>query len=151
MDVVDPEKRSRMMAGIKGKNTKPEMMVRRALFAEGFRYRLHHRKDLPGSPDIVLKSKRVVIFVHGCFWHRHSECRYARLPASNADFWSKKLESNVERDEKAIHSLIALGWPVLIVWECITRDRSMALDIGRIINNWIQGDDQTGELPARSP
>jgi DNA mismatch endonuclease (patch repair protein) len=147
MDVVDPEKRSRMMAGIKGKNTKPEMMVRRALFAEGFRYRLH-RKDLPGTPDIVLKSKKVVIFVHGCFWHQHSECRFAKLPASNADFWRKKLDSNIDRDKKAINSLVASGWRVLIVWECITRNRSMALDIGPFINSWIQGEDQTGEVPA---
>lgn len=149
MDVVDPEKRSIMMAGIKGKNTKPEMMVRRALFAEGLRYRLH-RKDLPGSPDIVLNNKKVVIFVHGCFWHRHSECGYAKLPASNADFWIKKLDGNVERDQKATNSLVVSGWRVLIIWECITRDRFMALDIGRLINNWIQGDDQTGELPGLS-
>jgi DNA mismatch endonuclease (patch repair protein) len=146
MDVVDPEKRSKMMSGIKGKNTKPEMVVRRALFAEGFRYRLH-RKDLPGGPDIVLTSRRVVVFVHGCFWHRHTGCRLAKLPASNVDFWKKKLDGNVARDHRVVRTLVASGWRVLIIWECITRDPIVSLNIGPLIRNWIKEGEQIGELP----
>lgn len=117
MDIVSPEKRSRMMAGIKGKNTKPEMVVRRFVHGMGFRFRLH-RKDLPGSPDIVFPRLRRVIFVHGCFWHRHLDCRFAYTPKSNTQFWLDKLRSNVRRDDSAQKALKALGWEVLIVWEC---------------------------------
>ncbi|WP_116381625.1 very short patch repair endonuclease [Cupriavidus taiwanensis] len=117
MDIVSPEKRSRMMAGIKGKNTKPEMLVRKLVHRMGFRFRLH-RKDLPGSPDLVFPRLRRVIFVHGCFWHRHPGCRFAYTPKSNAQFWHDKLEANTARDAMATRALDALGWKVLIVWEC---------------------------------
>ncbi|CAB3935451.1 very short patch repair endonuclease [Achromobacter insolitus] len=117
MDIVSPEKRSRMMAGIKGKNTKPEMAVRSLVHGMGFRFRLH-RKDLPGSPDLVFPGLKRVIFVHGCFWHRHQGCRFAYTPKSNSQFWLTKLNANVRRDAVALQALAALGWEVLIVWEC---------------------------------
>ncbi|WP_212805475.1 very short patch repair endonuclease [Pseudomonas sp. Eqa60] len=117
MDIVDRATRSRMMAGIKGKNTKPELAVRRFLHAYGYRFRLH-RKDLPGKPDIVLPRLKVCIFVHGCFWHRHTDCKYAVLPKTRADFWTKKLDSNVDRDLKVAQELGSAGWRVFTVWEC---------------------------------
>src|SRR5690349_6902310 len=98
MDVVGPAARSRMMAGIRGKDTKPEMLVRRCLTAAGARYRLH-RRDLPGAPDIALPGAKVAIFVHGCFWHVHCGCRFAATPATRPEFWRAKLQGNVERDE----------------------------------------------------
>lgn len=117
MDIVSPEKRSRMMAGIKGKNTKPEMVVRKLVHRMGYRFRLH-RKDLPGSPDLVFPRLRRVIFVHGCFWHQHPGCRLAYTPKSNTQFWHDKLTANTSRDAMAVMALDALGWKVLIVWEC---------------------------------
>ncbi|WP_034754349.1 very short patch repair endonuclease [Janthinobacterium lividum] len=117
MDIVDSATRSRMMSGIQSKNTKPEMVVRRYLHALGFRYRLHAR-DLPGSPDLVLPKYRVVIFVHGCFWHQHAGCRFATQPASNVERWKTKFQSNLERDAKNLAALQAAGWHVFVVWEC---------------------------------
>lgn len=117
MDIVSPQKRSQMMAGIKGKNTKPEMVVRKLVCGMGFRFRLH-RKDLPGSPDLVIPRLRKVIFVHGCFWHRHSGCRLAYTPKSNAQYWLDKFEANMRRDALALEALGDLGWEILIVWEC---------------------------------
>lgn len=117
MDIVSPEKRSRMMAGIRGKNTKPEMLVRKLVHGMGFRFRLH-RKDLPGSPDLVFPRLKRVIFVHGCFWHRHPGCRFGYTPKSNTQFWLDKLEANTRRDALALKALEVLGWDVLIVWEC---------------------------------
>ena len=119
MDIVTPTVRSRMMAGIKGKNTEPEMLVRRCLSAAGIRYQLH-RRDLPGAPDISLPGARVAIFVHGCFWHVHAGCRFAASPSTRPEFWKAKLQGNVERDEAAIAKLAMLGWRLLIVWECAT-------------------------------
>ncbi len=117
VDVVDPATRSRMMSGIRGKDTIPEMLVRRFLHARGFRYRLHI-KTLPGTPDLVLRKYRAVIFVHGCFWHRHPGCPKAAKPKSNIRFWKDKLEGNAARDRKNIAALKKLGWRCLIVWEC---------------------------------
>lgn len=105
------------MSGIQSKNTKPEMLVRRYLHAQGFRYRLHTR-ELPGSPDLVLPKYRVVIFVHGCFWHRHASCRFATQPSSNIERWETKFQINVERDARNVAALQAAGWRVLVVWEC---------------------------------
>ena len=117
MDVVDRATRSRLMAGIKGKDTRPELAVRRFLHAHGYRFRLH-RKDLSGKPDIVLPRLKVCIFVHGCFWHRHAGCKYATMPKTRVDFWTKKLDSNVDRDRKVTQGLISEGWRVFTVWEC---------------------------------
>lgn len=105
------------MSGIRGKNTKPEIAVRRFLHAQGLRFRLH-RKDLPGKPDIVLPKYRTVIFVHGCYWHRHEGCRYATIPSSNKDFWLRKFEENVERDRRHRAQLADAGWNVHVIWEC---------------------------------
>jgi DNA mismatch endonuclease (patch repair protein) len=117
MDIVDATTRSRMMAGIRSKNTGPELTVRRYLHGRGFRYRLH-TPGLPGSPDIALAKHRVAIFVHGCFWHRHALCRYATTPASNSERWEKKFAANIERDLRANMALQARGWRIIIVWEC---------------------------------
>lgn len=116
-DIVDTKTRSRMMAGIKGKDTRPELLVRRYLHAQGFRYRLHDKK-LPGSPDIVLAQYHLAIFVNGCFWHRHVGCRYTTTPAQNRKQWLHKFSQNVARDKKQIQFLIDHGWRVLVIWEC---------------------------------
>ena len=109
------------MSRVKGKNTKPEMIVRRTAHALGYRFRLH-RKDLPGRPDLVFPRLRKVVFVHGCFWHRH-DCPRGTLPKTNSEFWQTKLSRNVERDARSIAALQAAGWNVLVVWECETKDR----------------------------
>ena len=112
--------RSRNMAAIRGKDTAPELAIRRILHAMGMRFRLH-RKDLPGSPDIVLPRHRTVVFVHGCFWHRHEGCRYTTTPKTRQEFWLAKFESNVFRDRRNQAKLKQLGWLVLVVWECELR------------------------------
>ncbi|WP_256326113.1 very short patch repair endonuclease [Sphingomonas sp. NFR15] len=116
---VSPE-RSRLMARVKGKDTKPELLVRRALHALGYRFRLH-RRELPGRPDIVLPRYRTAIFIHGCFWHRHPECSKASMPKTRVDFWREKFETNIDRDGRNIAALRELGWQVLVVWECETK------------------------------
>ncbi len=116
-DIKTPEQRSRNMAAIKGKDTKPEMIVRKYLFSRGLRFRVQVRK-LPGNPDIVLPKYKTVIFVNGCFWHGHEGCRYFRLPKSNVEFWEEKIERNVARDFRNEAELKALGWRVIRVWEC---------------------------------
>ena len=117
IDIVDTATRSRMMAGIKGKNTQPEMAIRRYLHGMGYRYRLH-RDDLPGRPDLVLPSYKIAIFVHGCFWHRHANCFYSTSPATRTEFWQLKLAKNVDRDMQQMSKLASVGWRVLVVWEC---------------------------------
>lgn len=114
---MSQEQRSRCMAAVKGKDTKPEMIVRKYLFSRGLRFRIQVRK-LPGNPDIVLPKYKTVIFVNGCFWHGHEGCRYFRLPKSNVGFWKEKIESNVARDVRNEAELKALGWRVVRVWEC---------------------------------
>ena len=117
MDTLTPAQRSERMARIRGKDTGPELVVRRMTHAMGFRYRLRV-KDLPGRPDLVFRKRRCVIFVHGCFWHRHQACALARLPKSRLEFWCDKLERNAERDEKNLELLRRQGWRALVVWEC---------------------------------
>lgn len=121
MDIVDKQARSRMMGQIRGKDTKPEMAVRRVAHRLGFRFRLH-RGDLPGSPDLVFPGRKKVVFVHGCYWHRHPGCRMAYEPKSNVEFWTKKFAANVARDEKALADLKSQGWDTLVVWECEVTD-----------------------------
>ncbi len=116
-DVHDPKTRSYNMSRIKGKDTKPEMVVRKFLFANGFRYRLHDKK-LPGKPDIVLPKYKTVIFVHGCFWHGHEGCRYFKMPQTNTAFWMQKIERNKEVDLKSHNELINNDYTVLVIWEC---------------------------------
>lgn len=117
--VIDP-KRSRIMRSITKKNTRPEITVRQMLHAMGLRFRLH-RHDLPGTPDIVLPRHRTAIQVHGCFWHQHRDCRYARLPRARPEYWLPKLARNVERDAQTKAALRAAGWRVLAIWECETK------------------------------
>lgn len=116
--------RSRNMRRIRSRDSAPEMTVRRLLHRMGYRYRLHG-KTLPGRPDIVFSTRRQVIFVHGCFWHRHAGCRFAYMPKSRADFWSDKFARNVTRDAHVTKSLLAGGWDVLVVWECETKDAKL--------------------------
>lgn len=136
--------RSEMMSRIGSKDTKPELVVRRGLHAQGYRYRLHNRK-LPGKPDIVFSKYRAVIFVHGCFWHAHENCKYFRLPKSNAAFWQEKLRGNRDRDQISLRRLKESGWRVMIVWECATRK----LPTDRVIDtisNWLLSDRSFFEL-----
>ena len=123
MDVHDKKTRSYNMSRIKGKNTKPEEIVRKYLFAKGFRYRINDKR-LPGTPDIVLPKYQTVIFVNGCFWHGHEGCRYFVWPQNNADFWKSKIIANVERDRKKEAELNERGWNVIVIWECQLKPRS---------------------------
>ena len=120
-DTVSPEVRSRIMAQVKSKGMKPEMQVRRLLHGLGYRYRLH-RKDLPGRPDLVFPSRRKVVFVNGCFWHKHAGCPRVRIPATNREYWVAKLERNHARDERNVALLEESGWAVMTVWECQLTD-----------------------------
>lgn len=151
VDIVDRETRSRMMSGIRGSNTKPELALRRALHAAGFRFRLHDRR-LPGRPDIVLPRFRAAIFVHGCFWHRHEGCRFATTPATRPDFWAAKFEDNRMRDSRALRDLAAIEWRVATIWECAIRE-SGAEPIAGELGNWLRSTRQSiviGEGPRRS-
>ncbi len=122
-DIKTREERSRNMAAIKGKDTKPEMIVRKYLFSRGLRYRVNNRK-LPGSPDIVLRKYKTVVFVDGCFWHGHKSCKYFRLPKSNVDFWRHKIAMNIARDYANNVDLKLAGWRVIRVWECKIRTKA---------------------------
>jgi len=117
MDRISPERRSWNMSRVKSKDTGPELILRSALHRAGFRYSLR-RKDLPGKPDIVMPSRNTVVFVHGCFWHQHKNCPKSSLPESNKKFWEAKLMGNVKRDASVISKLKAMGWRVIVVWEC---------------------------------
>ena len=123
MDSVTPRERSEIMARVRSKDTRPELRVRKLVFALGYRYRLHDRK-LPGCPDLVFRPRRKVIFVHGCFWHRHTRCALARLPKSRLDFWIPKLEGNKLRDQRNKRALARRRWKVLTIWECQLADPS---------------------------
>jgi DNA mismatch endonuclease (patch repair protein) len=124
MDIIDSEARSRLMGRIRGKDTKPEMVVRRIAHRLGFRFRLH-RRDLPGSPDLVFPARRKVVFVHGCYWHRHSGCRLAYEPKSNVEFWTEKFVANVARDQKVLEELHDQGWDTMVIWECEAKDSEL--------------------------
>ena len=145
-----PEKRSALsrsevMARIGSKDTRPEMIVRQGLHARGVRFRLH-RKDLPGRPDLVLPKFQSAIFIHGCFWHSHEECRNFRIPKTRTEFWTEKLSTNKLRDQRNIETLRGGGWRVLIVWECETRRISVAPLVDQVVG-WLQGNDVLGEIP----
>lgn len=122
MDVHSPTQRSYNMSRIKGRNTRPEEVIRKLLWSHGYRYRLH-RKDLPGKPDIVFPGRKKALFIHGCFWHRH-DCRYFKWPKTNADFWKQKIEDNVRRDSKNYDLLTKSGWRYHVIWECETKTKS---------------------------
>lgn len=123
VDVHSPDQRSFNMSRIKGKNTKPEMIVRQWLWQNGYRYRLH-RKHLPGKPDIVFSGRKKVIFVNGCFWHKHN-CKYFKWPKSNTKFWREKIEANVRRDVDNYISLNTTGWNYMVVWECEIKEKNL--------------------------
>ena len=120
VDIVDVSTRSRMMAGIKGRNTKPEILIRKLLHKKGFRFRLHV-KNLPGKPDIVLPKYKAVIFINGCFWHGHKDCHLFKLPATRTEFWQEKIARNQANDCKSINLLLENNWKVCVVWECSIR------------------------------
>lgn len=131
-DIVDRQTRSRMMAGIRSKNTKPELLVRSWLHRRGFRFRLHGA-GLPGRPDLVFKQYRAVVFVHGCFWHRHPGCCNATTPGSNRTFWRKKFQVNVDRDGRKAKELGRLGWRVFTIWECECRSEVRLAHLARVL------------------
>ena len=128
MDRLTKEHRSWNMSRIRSANTKPEILVRSMLHHMGYRFRLH-RKDLPGKPDIVLPKYETVLFVHGCFWHRHPHCQFAYTPKSRIDFWTKKFARNVERHNEVESELVALGWNVVVVWECETKNEETLYEL----------------------
>lgn len=146
-DVLTPEQRSYCMSRIRGRNTRPELVVRRYLHARGFRFRLH-RKGLPCRPDLIMPRFNLIIFVHGCFWHRHEQCSYATHPRTRQDFWSDKFTRNVQRDQRQYHELQAAGWRILVIWEC-----GIKLTPGCIekIVPLIQGQASFSEWPAPPP
>lgn len=136
VDVVSPEKRSQMMSGIRGKYTKPELTLRRHLHAAGLRFRLHD-PDVTGRPDLVFKSRRAAVFVHGCFWHRHEGCHWCTTPASNPEFWAAKFARNIARDQEVRNALNSSGWRVGTVWECGLRSPWLALTLEEV-TCWIR-------------
>lgn len=138
-DIVSKETRSRMMSGIKSKDTKPEIQVRKYLFAEGYRYRINNR-GIPGNPDLSLKKYNAVIFVNGCFWHGHEHCDLFRIPKSRIDFWTKKIGGNIERDTKTVQRLTDSGWRVCIVWECALKGKYKLepKSLVKAITGWIE-------------
>ena len=123
MDRLSRERRSWLMSRVKSRDTSPEMVVRREAHAMGLRFRLH-RKDLPGTPDLVFPRYRTVVFVHGCFWHRHPGCKKAGMPKTRVEFWQEKFDRNVERAQRDVGRLLELGWSVGVIWECETKDRA---------------------------
>jgi DNA mismatch endonuclease (patch repair protein) len=147
-DIVDKATRSRMMAGIRGKDTKPERAIRSALHSAGFRYRIHV-SGLPGKPDIVFPKYKAVIFVHGCFWHRHADCWWSATPSSNAAFWEGKFAENVARDKRNIENLKTMGWRVATVWECALRLQSSA-EVVDAITLWLLSKSRSLTLPKRA-
>ena len=140
-DVVDSATRSRMMSSIRGRNTKPELLLRRRLHRAGFRYRLHYAL-LPGKPDIVLPNRTVALLVHGCFWHRHQNCHWCSTPASNRKFWQVKFARNKERDVEVSVSLREAGWRVATIWECGLRPKFVEETVAKLVG-WIKSDNPT--------
>lgn len=146
-DIVDQQTRSLMMSGIRGKNTKPELALRRALHARGFRFRLHSGK-VHGRPDLVLPKHRAVVFVHGCFWHRHKGCRYATVPATRPEFWRAKFDANVARDRTVRTTLLDGGWRVATVWECALRKPDQVAASAELLSTWLLSDEDQIEIGA---
>lgn len=142
-DIVDRAIRSRMMAGIRSVNTKPELIIRKGLHQLGYRYRLHS-KEVPGKPDIVLPAWKAVVFIHGCFWHGHN-CRFFKLPQTRTEFWSLKIESNRKRDGIVAETLGKAGWRQLTIWECAVRGKkSVEIDkVIKIADRWIRSKKET--------
>ena len=145
-DIVDPQTRSRMMSGIRGKNTRPELVIRQGLHAMGFRFRLH-APSVPGKPDVVLPKYRAVVFVHGCFWHGHS-CHLFKMPSTRPEFWNTKIARNQERDREVREALREAGWRQLVVWECAIKGK-WKLDLEAVLlgaSDWIRSDKREAEI-----
>ena len=148
-DIVDPQTRSRMMAGIRGKDTKPEVLVRKALHARGFRFRVHPR-NIPGKPDVALPRYSAVILVHGCFWHGHG-CHLFKMPGTRQEFWETKIRRNQERDAEVREQLAGAGWRRLVIWECSLKGRTR-LDFGELVDricDWIRSDQSELEIAGK--
>lgn len=145
LSTVDREIRSKMMASIPSKNTRPELAVRRYLHSQGFRFRIHNPR-LPGSPDIVLAKHKLCIFVNGCFWHRHASCPFAYTPKTRQEFWSAKFQSNIDRDCAAIENLHKIGWRIIVIWECGIRKADCCSKLSWLPEK-IRGSDQFFEWP----
>jgi len=144
-DIVDSATRSRMMSGIRGKNTKPEITIRRELHKLGFRFRLHDKK-LPGKPDLVLKKYNAVIFIHGCFWHKH-ECYLFKWPKTRAQFWREKINKNHENDKIVLEALCGLNWRICVIWECALKGKSKDVPaVVKEVSAWLTGKDKFLEL-----
>lgn len=144
-DVVDKKTRSRMMSGIRGKDTKPELLIRSKLHSKGFRFRLHD-KNLAGKPDIVLRKYQAVIFIHGCFWHRH-ECYLFKWPKSRPEFWRKKINGNFQNDQKVMKTLERSGWRTCIVWECAVKGANKDINfVTNRIASWLVGENKKLEI-----
>ncbi|MER9175300.1 DNA mismatch endonuclease Vsr [Mesorhizobium sp. M0955] len=139
IDIVDTQTRSRMMAGIGGKDTKPELVLRRALHTRGLRYRLHG-KGILGKPDLVFPRFKAVIFVHGCFWHRHSECRFTTTPSTRPEFWQAKFAANVVRDHAVRVGLTEAGWRIATVWECALRKQEQVEAAADRLGGWLRSE-----------
>lgn len=149
VDTVTPEVRSRMMAAVKSRDTSTETSIRKALHAIGFRYRVHKRIG-KSRPDFLLPKYSAAIFVHGCFWHGHAECRYARIPKSNVEFWTTKIERNVARDARNEDELGAMGWRIALVWECAIRDLGV-IQVSHQIADWLRGGGERLEVRSDGP
>jgi DNA mismatch endonuclease (patch repair protein) len=149
VDVVGSLKRSEMMAGIKGKNTRSELFIRKGLHKLGFRYQLH-RKDLPGKPDLVFPKHHAVIFVNGCFWHAHG-CHIFKWPSTRTEFWKEKIGTNKIRDERNIQACISMGWKVLVIWECALKGktRRQPNEVIHTAANWLLYDSQNAEIEGK--
>ncbi len=150
MDVVDKQKRSEMMSGIKGKDTRGELAIRKGLHKLGFRYQLH-RKDLPGKPDLVFPKYHAAIFVNGCFWHAHG-CHLFKWPSTRIEFWAEKIGSNKIRDERNTQAYISMGWKVLTIWECALKGKTRR-NLNEVIHttaNWLLYDSQNAEIEGRN-
>lgn len=150
MDIIDSPTRSAMMARIKGKNTRAEIIVRTGLHKLGFRYQLH-RKNLPGKPDLVFPKHHAVIFVNGCFWHAH-DCHMFKWPSTRADFWRKKISENRWRDERNIQACISMGWKVLVIWECALRGKTRRNpnEVIHTAANWLLYDSQNAIIEGKN-
>ena len=149
MDVLTPEQRHRNMSAIRSKDTKPEVWLRKRLFARGYRYR-KYSKRIPGHPDLWLAKYNTAVFVHGCYWHRHENCKYASMPKSRIEFWTEKFDNNTDRDRRVKESLEAIGVKMLVVWECtvkrMRRDSSTESEIISRIENFFMSDKRYEEI-----
>ena len=146
MDAKSTTDRSKNMAAVHSKDTRPEIFVRSTLHRLGFRFRIH-RKDLSGKPDIVLPKHRIIIFVDGCFWHSHHGCKKSKLPTSNVEFWRSKISKNISRDQEVNFQLLHDGWRVLRVWECALKSTSAREAFPTLLKNWINSSQSYGEIP----